>query len=64
MLEHPEITNALRTGYPHGEPKWPHCPVCGDECETIYWHKNGTVVGCDMCLEKQDAWDYQKEMEE
>ena len=60
MLEHPEITNAQRTGYPV-EPKWPRCPVCNKECETIYWSKSGDVVGCDECLETQDAWDYQKE---
>jgi hypothetical protein len=60
-MEHPEITNARRTGYPHREPKYPHCPICCKECETIYWSKFGEVVGCDECLEKQDAWDNQKE---
>lgn len=61
-MEHPAITNAIRTGYPDGvEPNWPRCPICCRECETIYWSKVGDVVGCDMCLEKQDAWDYQKE---
>ena len=59
MLEHPEITNAIRTGYPDGESEYPCCPVCGKECETIYW--NITVVGCDRCITKQDAWEYQEE---
>ena len=60
-MEHPEITNALLTGYPHGEPKYPRCPICGDECEAIYWSKFGEVVGCDECLTKQDAYEYEEE---
>ena len=60
-MDHPQIANALRTGYPHGEPNYPHCPICCKECEIIYWSKFGEAVGCDECLEEQDAWDYQKE---
>lgn len=60
-LEHPGISNAVRYGHPEPEPSWPHCPICGNECETIFWSKFGEVVGCDECLEKQDAWDYKKE---
>lgn len=55
MIEHPEITNAQRTGYPHGEPAYPHCPVCGKECETIYRDKYGEIFACDECVKKQDA---------
>ena len=61
MMEHPDITRAIRTGYPEVEPRYPRCPICNKECETIYWSREGEVVGCDECLEKQDAWDYQKE---
>jgi len=64
-IEHPVITNMERTGYPDGvEPRWPRCPICNNECETIYWSKAGEVVGCDMCLEEQDAYDYMKEFEQ
>lgn len=59
-----DIARAILTGYPDVEPKWPRCPICCKECETIYWSKSGEVVGCDECLEKQDAWDYQKEFED
>ena len=27
-----------------------HCPVCGQECWTIYKTLNGEVVGCDNCI--------------
>lgn len=58
MMEHPEITNALRTGYPNGEPEYPRCPVCNKECETIYRYKGtGEIIGCANCIEKCDAWE-------
>lgn len=63
MLEHPAITNTIRTGYPDGEPRWPRCPICGQECKTIFW-KETEVVGCDECLEQQRAWDYQEDFED
>lgn len=53
-MDHPEIANALATGYPHGE-KIPHCPACGKECETIYRDEFGEIFGCDVCVKKQDA---------
>ena len=38
--DHPVIRNMERTGYPEGkEPTYPHCPVCGEECDTIYKDK-------------------------
>ena len=36
----------------------PVCPVCGEECETIYTDINSEVCGCDRCIESYDAWDY------
>lgn len=57
MIEHPEITNAIRTGYPHGEPKWPTCPVCGAECSRIYRDEYGEIFACDECVKIQIAAD-------
>ena len=57
MRDHPDIENAIRTGYPGGEPKWPHCPVCGSECEDVYEDTNGVVFGCENCVTKKSAWD-------
>ena len=36
----------------------PVCPVCGEECETIYTDINSEVCGCENCLNEYDAWDY------
>lgn len=35
----------------------PICPVCGEECETLYRDSNGEYVGCDVCVEVKDAWE-------
>ena len=54
---HPTISNMERTGYPDGrEPECPICPVCGEECETIYINIHSDAVGCDECIKTRDAW--------
>lgn len=56
--DHPIIRNMERTGYPDGkEPRCPICPVCGEECETIYKTKNLDIAGCDLCVAAADAWE-------
>lgn len=39
------------------EVKVPVCPVCGEECDTLYRDNSGSVVGCDNCVDALDAWD-------
>lgn len=57
-LENPMITNARLTGWPNGkEPERPICPACGEECQTIYRDRFGVIVGCDGCVERNDAWE-------
>ena len=57
LMDHPIIRNMERTGYPDGrEPVQPRCPICGEECETIYQNHLGNYVGCDVCTEIRDAW--------
>ena len=60
-LEHPVITNLLRTGEPDGrEPKSPRCPACGEECDTFYLNRFGNVFACENCVQIEDAenlWD-------
>lgn len=44
--------------------KSPVCPVCGEECDTLYRRHSMTsseIVGCDICI---DALDAQEEMYE
>lgn len=33
------------------------CPVCGEECETLYRTAQGDIVGCEECVETVDAWE-------
>ena len=55
-MEHPDITRTIRTGYPQGEPNYPHCPVCGSECEEIYFNEDREICGCDECIRTKSAW--------
>ena len=35
----------------------PMCPICGEECETIYRVKDTKeVIGCDCCIEAIESW--------
>lgn len=58
--DHPEIANALRTGYPHGDPEYPQCPVCGSDCAEIYMDVDHVIVGCDECVTISSAWECEK----
>lgn len=37
--------------------KRPICPKCRKLCETVYRTASEEIVGCDICLSKNDAWD-------
>ena len=43
-------------------PAWddyiPVCPVCGEECDTVYLDMNDEIVGCDRCINMEDAYEY------
>lgn len=54
--DHPVIRNLELTGYPDGkEPNLPICPICGEECEDVYYNIDNEIVGCDQCLTRKDA---------
>lgn len=42
----------------------PKCPVCGDECETVYKNCDGEVIACDGCIVSQDALEWEAEEKE
>ena len=56
IADAPDIRMTEATGYPV-HVRWPRCPECGQECETIYQLLDGTVCGCDNCVEAVDAWE-------
>lgn len=48
--------------YPEPKERPRHtCPVCGEECETLYLGLNREVVGCDECISTVDAGTYYEE---
>ena len=36
----------------------PYCPVCGEECDTVYVDMYDDIVGCDQCMNIEDAYEY------
>lgn len=58
LPDHPVVRNMENTGYPDGKaPEYPRCPVCWEECETIYRDAGLEIVGCENCISFRDAWD-------
>ena len=55
----PWIRDAENNGW--GDPDPPVCPVCGEECETIYMDMYRNVFACDRCLVEKDAWEWREE---
>ncbi|MDK2906018.1 MAG: hypothetical protein PWR12_2096 [Eubacteriaceae bacterium] len=45
------------------EDKQPECPVCGYECEKIYYSLHGDLIGCENCIDYVDAWEWADEEE-
>ena len=56
----PWIREAENNGVPpHEEP--PVCPVCECSCKTIWKDKWNQVVGCNVCMESRDAFEWWEE---
>ena len=58
----PWIRDAEMYGVPADDPV--KCPICGEECEEIILDMDDTVVGCDRCIVRKDAWDWAEEQRE
>lgn len=59
--DHPVVRNMMTAGTPDGrEERYPICPVCGKECDTIYEDWNGFICGCDECMKTRDAWEVEE----
>lgn len=37
-----------------------YCPVCGDECQTLFLRTH-EIVGCENCIREEDAEEYYEE---
>ena len=62
----PDIARAERTGMRPGEVPFDDeetiCPICGKVAETFYFDCDGTVFGCDQCVSKKPAEEYDPEL--
>ena len=57
LPDHPTVRDMERSGYPGGKaPRYPRCPVCGRECETVVVDIYGTIFACDNCVREKEAW--------
>ncbi len=59
-LEHPDITSALKTGYPrdYSVPEPYRCPVCGATVdEQVYKNRDDEIIGCDRCVHPVIYWE-------
>ena len=52
----PWIREAETKGVDDYEPVF--CPVCDEECETIYRDKFGEVFGCENCITTQESYEW------
>lgn len=57
FLEHPDITRMNIFGTLSNEDEIEvFCPICGEQCDTLF-KRDGEIVGCEMCVEKVDAYE-------
>lgn len=52
----PWIQRAERFGYETITPV--QCPVCGEDCDTVYINRAGDPVGCEHCCREKDSYDW------
>ena len=59
----PDIARAERTGLRPGEKYCDDviCPICGMECYTIYKDIDNDVCGCENCIRRMDANEWESE---
>ena len=56
----PWIVDAELNGLP--EVPVVKCPVCGAECEEIYFYRGSRdALGCDRCIDSMDSYDWRQE---
>ena len=58
----PFIREAEQYGMPPFETI--ECPVCGKECDTLFFDHSGTLCGCERCMTQKDAWEWMEEEKE
>ena len=66
LPDHPDIRKMELYGTLHPEEIEvdPICPICQEECETIYLDMDGDAFGCDLCIKKVDACEWKEKHKE
>lgn len=49
-MYHTNIPAFFLPSYPSGADDGPHCPICGEQAETLYIDRWGMTVGCGACV--------------
>ena len=60
-MEH--IENPMVLTDPEPE-RYPICPLCDEECETLFVADDGEVIGCENCVNQRDSWEVMAEQEQ
>ena len=60
-LDLPDAPSRVKPGEVPFDDEEVTCPICGAVCETIFKDIDGDVCGCDVCIKRMDAYEYQKE---
>ena len=55
-IQTPDITKMEIWGTLNPTEENPKCPICGEECYTFY-KQDGEILGCDICVDKVDAYE-------
>ena len=67
LPDHPDIVRAERTGLRPGETPFEDegvpCPICGKLTDTLYLDVDGDLCGCENCVRRVDAHEYEKNEE-
>ena len=57
LRDDPIIERTERTGLAPWQKDWPVCPLCRAEA-SVFYVIDDEVIGCDVCVEEKDAWDW------
>ena len=60
-LDLPDAPSHVKPGEVPFDDEEVNCPICGAVCETIFKDVDGDVCGCDVCIKRMDAYEYQRE---
>ena len=58
-----QIENPMVLSDPEPE-RYPECPLCDEECETLFISDENEVLGCEHCVNTKDSWEWMADQEQ